>query len=65
LSNSNQDLLLDNSTAQNSDSSFVASEQYGNVIMLPDTTYDFIINGVTTSTTLPTLKNEIINIVWQ
>lgn len=33
--------------------------------VLPDTTYNFVVNGVTTTVILPTLKDETINVVWQ
>jgi hypothetical protein len=49
----------------NSDGSYTASVPSGDTLILPDTTYNFIVNGVTTSLTIPTLKDEIINIVWQ
>jgi hypothetical protein len=55
------DLLL-----RNSDASFVTTIT-GNtpLYVLADTTYNINIDGVITTTTIPTLKNETINIVWQ
>ena len=50
---------------QNSDGSYSASVASGGFLELPDTTYNFIVNGVTTSVTVPSLKNETFNIVWQ
>jgi len=50
---------------ENSDASYQTTVASGGTLVLPDTTYNFVVNGVTTTTTLPTLKNETINIVWQ
>ena len=50
---------------ENSDASYQATVASGGTLILSDTTYNFIVNGVTTSTTLPTLKTETIDIVWQ
>jgi hypothetical protein len=50
---------------QNSDGSYSEFVPSGGTLILPDTTYNFIVNGVTTSLTLPTLKDEIINVIWQ
>jgi hypothetical protein len=50
---------------ENSDASYQTTVSSGGTLVLPDTTYNFVVNGVTTTTILPTLKNEIINIVWQ
>lgn len=49
----------------NSDGSYSAYVPSGGFLELPDTTYNFIVNGVTTSVTIPSLKNETFNIVWQ
>jgi len=50
---------------QNSDSTYTASVPSGDTLVLPDTTYNFIVNGVTTSVTVPSLTDETFNIVWQ
>ena len=50
---------------QNSDGSYEAPVASGGTLILPDTTYNFIVNGVTTSVTVPSLTNETFNIVWQ
>lgn len=52
-------------TVTNSDLTYNATVASGATLVLPDTTYNFVVNGVTTTTTIPTLKNETINIVWQ
>ena len=57
--------VIQDSTVTNSDSTYSASILAEGSLVLPDATYNFVVNGVTTSTTLPTLKDEIINIVWQ
>jgi len=49
----------------NSDGSYTANVPSGATLILPDTTYNFIVNGVTTSVTIPSLINETFNIVWQ
>lgn len=49
----------------NSDGTYAASVVSGGTLILPDTTYNFIINGVTTSVTVPSLIDETFNIVWQ
>ena len=50
---------------QNSDGSYSEFVASGGTLILPDTTYNFIVNGVTTSVTVPSLTNETFNIVWQ
>jgi hypothetical protein len=55
----------DDATIHNSDNSFTATVPSGGTFILPDTTYNFIVNGVTTSVTVPSLTNETFNIVWQ
>lgn len=50
---------------ENSDASYQSTVASGGTLVLPDTTIDFVVDGVTTSTTFPTLSNQIINIVWQ
>ena len=60
------------------DASYVVTDSDGNIlyngsiasgqsenIELEDTTINFIVNGVTTSNTFPTLSNQTFNIVWQ
>lgn len=49
----------------NSDGTYDVNVVSHGALVLPDTTYNFVVNGVTTTTTIPTLKNETINIVWQ
>ena len=50
---------------QNSDGSYSEFVPSGGTLILPDTTYNFIVNGVTTSVTIPSLTDETFNIVWQ
>ena len=50
---------------QNSDGSYSEFVPSGGTLILPDTTYNFIVNGVTTSVTVPSLTSETFNIVWQ
>jgi hypothetical protein len=50
---------------QNSDGSYSEFVPSGGTLILPDTTYNFIVNGVTTSVTVPSLTDETFNIVWQ
>ena len=52
-------------TVENSDGTYAASVASGGTLILPDTTYNFIVNGVTTSVTIPSIKDETFNIVWQ
>lgn len=60
------------------EASYVITDSEGNIlyngniasgtsetIELEDTTINFVVNGTTTSTTFPTLSDQIINIVWQ
>jgi hypothetical protein len=60
------------------DASYVVTDSEGNIlyngniasgtsetIELEDTTYNFIVNGSTTSVTVPSLNDETFNIVWQ
>lgn len=54
-----------NGTIENSDESYTASVVSGGTFVLPDTTYNFIINGVTTSQTVPSLSDNTFNILWQ
>jgi hypothetical protein len=50
---------------QNSDGSYSEFVPSGDTLILPDTIYNFIVNGVTTSVTVPSLTDETFNIVWQ
>jgi hypothetical protein len=50
---------------KNSDATYSATVPSGDTLILPDTTYNFIVNGVTTSVTVPSLTDETFNIVWQ
>ena len=50
---------------QNSDGSYSEFVPSGGTLILPDTTYNFIVNDVTTSVTVPSLTDETFNIVWQ
>ena len=52
-------------TVENSDLSYSATVASGGTLVVPDTTYNFIVNGVTTSATIPSLKDETFNILWQ
>lgn len=52
-------------SVENSDGTYTATVPSGGLLILPDTTYNFIVNGVTTSVTIPSLKDETFNIVWQ
>jgi hypothetical protein len=54
-------------TVENSDLSYVNTVASGGTLLLPDTNYDIFVAGSLTpiSFSLPTLKNETINIVWQ
>lgn len=55
----------EDATVINSDASYQATVESGGVLVLPDTTYNFVVNGNTTTVTIPTLKDETINVVWQ
>lgn len=55
----------EDATVTNSDESYVQTVASGDTLILPDTTYNFIVNGVITSVTIPSLKDETFNIVWQ
>jgi hypothetical protein len=50
---------------ENSDRTYQTTVASGGTLILPDTTYNFIVNSVTTSVTIPSLKTETINVVWQ
>ena len=50
---------------ENSDASYSTVVLAEGTLVLPDTTYNFIVNGVTTSVTVPSLNDETFNIVWQ
>ena len=49
----------------NSDGTYYERVASGGELILPDTTYNFIINGVTTSETVPSLADNTFNILWQ
>jgi hypothetical protein len=61
----NPPVVCDDATVKNSDSTYLETVASGGTLALPDTTYNFIVNGVTTSVTIPSLKNETFNVVWQ
>ena len=50
---------------QNSDLSYLVYVASGSTLTLPDTTINFNVGGNITTTTIPTLKTETINVVWQ
>ena len=52
------------SLVQNSDLSYLVYVASGSTLTLPDTTINFNVGGNIT-TTIPTLKNSVINVVWQ
>jgi hypothetical protein len=58
-------VVCDDATVRNSDSTYLETVASGGTLVLPDTTYNFIVNGVTTSVTVPSLIDETFNIVWQ
>lgn len=64
-SGATENIVVGNSTVENSDASYSASVLAEGSLVLPDTTYNFIVNGVTTSVTIPSIKDETFNIVWQ
>jgi len=53
------------SLVQNSDLSYLVYVASGSTLTLPDTIINFNVGGNITSTTIPTLKDTIINVVWQ
>lgn len=61
----NPPIVCEDATVRNSDSTYIDTVASGGTLILPDTTYNFIINGVTTSVTIPSIKDETFNIVWQ
>ena len=63
--NPNPPIVCEDAIVENSDGSYSATVASGGTLILPDTTYNFIVNGVTTSVTIPSLKDETFNIVWQ
>jgi len=63
--NPNPPLVCDDATVRNTDSTYLETVASGSTLVLPDTTYNFIVNGVTTSVTVPSLNDETFNIVWQ
>lgn len=63
--NPNPPIVCEDATVRNSDSTYLETVVSGGTLILPDTTYNFIVNGVTTSVTIPSIKDETFNIVWQ
>jgi hypothetical protein len=61
----NPPIVCEDGAVENSDGTYTATVPSGGLLILPDTTYNFIVNGVTTSVTIPSLKDETFNIVWQ
>ena len=61
----NPPIVCEDATVRNSDSTYLTTVASGGLLVLPDTTYNFIVNGVTTSVTVPSIKDETINVVWQ
>ena len=55
----------EDATVTNSDETYTETVASGGILVLPDTTYNFIIDGVTTSVTIPSIKNETFNVIWQ
>lgn len=53
------------SLVQNSDLSYLVYVASGSTLTLPDTVINFNVGGNITTTTIPTLKNTVINLVWQ
>jgi hypothetical protein len=51
-------------TVKNSDSTYLETVASGGTLTVPDTTYNFIVNDVTTSVTVPSLTDQTFNIVW-
>jgi len=49
---------------QNSDLSYLVNVASGGNLILPDLTINFNVGGNITSTTIPSLKTETINVVW-
>lgn len=55
----------DDGVAENSDQSFQTNVPSGGTTVLPDTTYEVYVDGnLESSTTLPSLVNQTINITW-
>lgn len=50
---------------QNSDLSYLIYVASGSTLTLPDTVINFNVGGNITTTTIPTLKDSVINVVWQ
>lgn len=63
--NPNPPIVCADATVTNSDGTYIETVVSGGTLILPDTTYNFIVNGVTTSVTIPSIKDETFNIVWQ
>jgi hypothetical protein len=53
-------------TVENSDQSYTDTVASGDTLVLPDTEYNFYLDGVLVDTqTIPSIKTETFNIVWQ
>jgi hypothetical protein len=52
-------------TVKNSDDTYLETVVSGGFLTVPDTTYNFIVNEVTTSVTVPSLTDQTFNVVWQ
>ena len=53
-------------TVENSDATYTETIASGGLLVLPDTTYNVYLDGVLQNTIeVPTLSNQIINILWQ
>lgn len=57
--------ICEDATVRNTDLTYLNTVASGETLILPDTTYNFIVNGVTTSVTIPSIKDETFNVVWQ
>jgi hypothetical protein len=56
----------DDATVENSDQSYTDTVASGDTLVLPDTEYNFYLDGVLVDTqTIPSIKTETFNIVWQ
>lgn len=65
LAEGSEDIIAPDAIVENSDVTYFESVPSGGNLVLPDTTYNIYIDSVLNqSTTIPSLKNETINIVW-
>lgn len=64
-SNVNFEYRIPDTIIVNSNSTYQIDAPSCETSVLPDTTYNFIVNGVTTSVTVASLTDETFNIVWQ